>query len=143
MKIIRSLALVTAGALLAAPCFAQLDRGAITGTVTDSSNAVVPGAKIAIRNLATNVKYQSATTGAGDYNAVNLPSGSYEVTFEATGLKTLVRSNIVVVVSETVRVDASLPVGTSKDTVTVTSEASPLQTDSPVVGVVLQNRVVN
>jgi hypothetical protein len=64
MKIIRSLALVTAGALLAAPCFAQLDRGAITGTVTDSSNAVVPGAKIAIRNLATNVKYQSATTGA-------------------------------------------------------------------------------
>ena len=93
MKIFRSLALV--GALLAAPCFAQLDRGAITGTVTDSSGAVVPGAKIAIRNLATNVKYQSATTGSGDYNAVNLPAGSYEVTFEANGLKTLVRSNIV------------------------------------------------
>ena len=141
MKIFRSLALV--GALLAAPCFAQLDRGAITGTVTDSSGAVVPGAKIAIRNLATNVKYQSATTGSGDYNAVNLPAGSYEVTFEANGLKTLVRSNIAVAVSETVRVDASLPVGASKDTVTVTSEASPLQTDSPVVGVVLQNRVVN
>src|ERR1700757_3333890 len=130
MKTFRSLALITA--LLAAPCFAQLDRGAITGTVTDSSHAVVPGARIAIRSLATSVKYQSATTGTGDYNAVNLPAGSYEVTFEATGLKTLVRSNIVVAVSETVRVDASLPVGTSKDTVTVTTEASPLQTDSPV-----------
>src|SRR5260370_23096957 len=94
MKILRSLALV--GALLVAPCCAQLERGAITGTVTDSCGAVVPGAKIAIRNLATNVKYQSATTGAGDYNAVNLPAGSYEVTFEANGLKTLVRSNIVV-----------------------------------------------
>src|SRR5260370_21153262 len=107
MKIFRSLAVV--GALLGATCFAQLDRGAITGTVTDSSGAVVPGAKIAIRNLATNVKYQSATTGAGDYNAVNLPAGSYEVTFEANGLKTLVRSNIVAAVSETALVDACLP----------------------------------
>src|SRR5260370_13888150 len=133
MKILRSLALV--GALLVGPCFAQVERGAITGAVTDASGAVVPGAKIAIRNLATNVKYQSATTGAGDYNAVNLPAGSYEVTFEANGLKTLVRSNIVVAVSETVRVDARLPAGASKDTVTVTSEASPLQTDHPLVAV--------
>jgi hypothetical protein len=93
--------------VLALPCFAQLDRGAITGTVTDPSGAVVPGAKIAIRNQGTNVKYESATTGAGDYNAVNLPAGSYELTFAASGLKTLVRSNIVVAVSETVRVDAN------------------------------------
>src|SRR5260370_16254311 len=74
MTFIRSLALVIAGALL---CSAQLDRGAITGTVTDSSGAVVPGAKIAIRNVGTNVKYQPATTGTGDSNPRNLPPRPY------------------------------------------------------------------
>ncbi len=127
----------------AALCFGQLDRGTITGTVTDSSGGVVPGAKITIRNKGTNATYESKTTGSGDYTAVNLPAGIYDVTFAASGLKTLVRSDISVAVSETFRVDAVLPVGQPKETVTVTADAPPLQTDSPVVGVVLQNRIVN
>src|SRR6202043_188067 len=86
--------------------------------------------------------YQTVTTGAGDYTAVNLPSRTYELTFRTPGLKKLVRSNVVVAVSETIRVDASLQVGEANDTVTVTADAEVLQTDSPVVGQVLQNRQV-
>jgi Carboxypeptidase regulatory-like domain/TonB dependent receptor len=134
---------LTALLLFSTVIFAQLDRGTITGTVTDPSGAIVPGTRITIKNTATNATWQSATTSAGDYTAVNLPAGKYELTFEATGLKKLVRPNIVVAVSEVVRVDASLQVGESKDSVTVFGEAAVLQTDSPVTGVVLQNREVN
>src|ERR1035438_4497143 len=134
---------VAAMLLFSTVTLAQLDRGTITGTVTDPSGAIVPGTRITIKNVATNATWQSAATSAGDYTAVNLPAGKYELTFEAPGLKRLVRQNIVVAVSEVVRVDASLQVGESKDTVTVFGEAAVLQTDSPVVGVVLQNREVN
>jgi hypothetical protein len=137
---IRLAALAT---LLSLSVIAQLDRGTITGTVTDASGAVVPNTRITIKNVATNAVYQTITTGAGDYTAVNLPSGTYELTFEAPGLQKLVRPNIVVAVSETLRVDASLQVGESRNTVTVTAESEILQTDSPVVGQVLQNRQVN
>ncbi len=129
--------------LLSGLCFAQLDRGTITGTIKDATGAVIPGAKITTRNDATNTTYQTVTTGAGDYTAVNIPAGLYTLKIEAPGLKTLVRSNVAVAVSETARIDASLEVGQSKDTVTVAAEASALQTDSPVTGVVLQNREVN
>jgi hypothetical protein len=122
---------------------AQLDRGTITGTVTDASGAVVPGSKITIKNRATNATYQTVSTGAGDYTAANLPSGAYDLTFEATGLQHLVRSNVVVSVSETIRIDVSLEVGGSTETITVTTNATPLQTDSAVVGQVVQNRQVN
>ena len=66
--------------VLSLPCFGQLDRGTITGTVTDSSGAAIPGAKITIRNKGTNATYESKTTGTGDYSAVNLPAGIYDVT---------------------------------------------------------------
>ncbi len=129
--------------LLSTVCLAQLDRGTITGTVTDASGAVIPNTKITVKNEATNATYKTASTGAGDYTVFNLPSGLYDLTFEATGLKTLVRSKILVAVSETIRVDASLQVGQANDTITVAADAVALQTDSPVVGVVLQNRSVN
>ena len=130
-------------ALFSLSCFGQLDRGTITGTVTDASGAVIANTKITIKNNATNSTYQTVTTGAGDYTAVNLPSGTYELSFEAPGLKKLVRTNVVVAVSETIRVDASLQVGEAKDTVTVTADTRALQTDSAVVGQALQNRQVN
>jgi len=113
--------------LLSALSYGQLDRGTITGTVKDVSGAVVPNTHITIKNTATNATYNTATTGAGDYTAVNLPSGTYQLTFDAPGLKKLVRSNVVVAVSETIRVDASLQVGESRDTVTVTADAEVLQ----------------
>jgi hypothetical protein len=129
--------------LLSSTCLAQLDRGTITGIVTDASGAVLVHTKITIKNKATNATYQTATTTAGDYTAVNLPAGVYDMTFEATGLKKLVRSDVVVAVSETIRVNVSLEVGESKDTITVTAATETLQTDSAVVGQEVQNRQIN
>ncbi len=128
--------------LVAGQCLAQLDRGTITGIVTDSSGGVVPGARITIKNRGTAATYRTVSTSAGEFTAVNLPSGIYEITFEANGPKRLVRSNVAVVVSEVTRLDASLQVGDTKETVEVTADASLLQTDSAVTGQVIRNRDV-
>ncbi len=135
--------LLTLFVLSSIPCAAQLDRGTITGTVTDTSGAVIPNVKITIRDVATNARYTSATTGSGDYTVPNLPAGRYEITYEAAGLRKLVRSNIVITVSETTRLDVALQVGQSTDTITVNAESGVLQTDSAVAGQMIQNRQLN
>jgi Carboxypeptidase regulatory-like domain/TonB dependent receptor len=137
------LAFLLTGLFLALPGVAQLDRGTITGTITDATGAVIPGAKITIKNQATNTAWETVSTGSGDYTAPNLPSGVYSMTIASPGLKTLVRSNVVVTVSETARVDASLQIGSATDTITVAADAEKLQTDNGVTGVALQNRQVN
>jgi hypothetical protein len=93
--------------------------------------------KITLRNLGTKATDQSATTGSEDYSQSTLPASTCELKFEASGLKTL--ANILVAVSETVRVGAALPVSESKESITVSEKPADLQTDNPVVGVVLQN----
>src|SRR5580693_6489148 len=129
--------------LLSTSGLAQLDRGTITGTVTDASGALVPNTKITIKNVATNATYKTATTKAGDYTGANLPAGAYDLTFEAVGMKNLVRSNVVVAVSETVRLDVSLQVGESKETITVKGAEGGLQPDSAVVVHEVRNREIN
>ncbi len=128
--------------LLAAVGFAQLDRGTITGTVTDSSGARIPAVRITARNNATNTTYEAATTSAGEYTVVSLPSGNYDVTFEASGLKKMVRSNVSLAVAQVVRLDTVLQVGDVKETVEVTGQQGALQTENAVTGQVIQNREV-
>ena len=60
--------------LLVLPAAAQLDRGAITGTITDASGAAVPDAKITVRSSGTNARQQTDSTVSGQYTAPNLPS---------------------------------------------------------------------
>ena len=61
------------------PVAAQLDRGAITGTVTDPSGAAVPGVHVLVRNTATSLKFETTTTQAGQYTQSGLPVGDYEL----------------------------------------------------------------
>ena len=60
--------------------FAQSDRGSITGTIVDSSGALIPGAKITLTNSATGFKSDSVSTGTGNYTLAGLPAGSYSLT---------------------------------------------------------------
>src|SRR5262249_21763979 len=65
--------------------FGQSERASISGTVTDSSGAVVPGAKVVVTNPATNATLTTMTTESGDYTAPNLSAGSYTVRVEHAG----------------------------------------------------------
>src|SRR5580698_6711811 len=110
--------------------FAQGDRGAITGTGTDPTGAVVPNAAIQVTNSDTAAQYQVASTNTGNYTLASLPAGTYVLTVESPGFKKYERPGLVVQVAETERVDAVLQVGASTDTITVSTEAPLLKTES-------------
>src|SRR6266542_2507126 len=119
---------------------AQLDRGSLTGTVTDPTGAVIPDVKVSARNTATNAVYETRSEPAGQYTMPNLPVGGYEVTFEAPAFKKLVRSGIALGVAEVLRIDAMLEVGSLSESVQITAEAPRLTSDTPMTGTSLTSR---
>ena len=125
----RSLAIVVWVILSGAAAFAQSDRGTITGTISDPAGAVVAGAAIEARNVATGAVYPAASSSTGNYTIAQLPAGNYVLNVTVTGFKKFVRQNLVVEVAETVRVDAVLEVGTSSESVTITEAAPLLKTE--------------
>src|SRR4051812_47640768 len=94
---VRSTCVKTLIALLcvcfATSAWAQTDRGAIRGTVFDSSGGVIPGAAISVTNAATGVTLETISTDTGTYNVPALPSGVYNVKVQLQGFKTLLRPN--------------------------------------------------
>jgi hypothetical protein len=111
-------------------CFAQLDRGSISGIVTDPSGSVVSGAKVTATNIAMGTQNATVTTGSGDYTIPALPAGNYSLTVIAGGFRTMVRNGITVSVGQTATLDLKLSVGQETQSVTVTADAPLLQTDS-------------
>jgi outer membrane receptor protein involved in Fe transport len=108
--------------------------GAISGTVNDSSTAVLPGATVVITNLATNVSKTLTTNAAGVYNATNLISGVYKVEASLSGFKTAVVSGVTLEVNANQKVDLTLEVGQATETVDVTAAAPLLQTEQTNLG---------
>ena len=121
------------------PAFCQLDRGTLTGAVTDPSAGAIPAAQVTVRNTATNATYKTETTASGQYVMPNLPIGSYEVTVEVKGFRKFVRTGIDLRATDVVRVDARMEVGSVVETVEVTAQTLRIQTDSPQVGTSLTN----
>src|ERR1035438_209906 len=104
--------------------------GTILGTVTDSSGAIVAGAKVTVTNISTNVAFQTSTSSAGDFNAPSLNPGTYKVTVAATGFERSVTNGITLTVNQKVRIDAALKPGAVSETMQVTAQALTLDTDS-------------
>src|SRR5215467_4163521 len=115
---------------LSATCtvLGQGNLGAITGTVQDSSGAVVPDLPLTITNVETGVKWTATTSSAGYYR-VAVPPGTYRLEAQKQGFKTEVVDKIVVPVAQVVTVDLTLRVGNQTETVQVTSQ-TPLLTPS-------------
>src|SRR2546422_9470366 len=110
--------------------FAQTDRGTITGTVTDSSGAVIAGVKVTVTNAATGVSFETATSQAGLYTIPQVKAGTYRGTFVQTGFKKSVSGGVIVPLGETVRADASLQGGEVFQTSESTAEAPLLKTNT-------------
>ena len=118
-----------AGLLFGQPTFAQGLFGTISGTVTDSSAAVVPGATVKVTNINTRVTTALATNAAGLYVASSLNPGVYEVQAEAAGFKTAVASGNTLQVGVNLRVNLTLEVGQTSETVSVVAETPLLKTE--------------
>src|SRR4030042_7124461 len=102
----------------------------MTGTVTDPTGGVLPGASGTVTNTGTNSKAHAVTDAAGNFRFVNLVPASYQVDVEMAGFKHSTRGNIRVQVQATVRVDVALEGGEITETVEVSAEAKLLQTES-------------
>ncbi|MBI3683429.1 MAG: TonB-dependent receptor [Acidobacteria bacterium] len=126
---------------LAAPLVqAQAVKGTLLGTVTDSTAAVVPGAKVSITEVNTGIGRAVEANQNGYYVFANLESGVYRVQVEHTGFKTAVRDRVEVLVNTTIRVDVELQPGTVSETVDVQAEAAVLQTDRSDTGRKIETR---
>jgi hypothetical protein len=121
----------------------QTFRGTILGSVTDPSGAVVAGATVKVRNLATGLERATATSADGSYNVPELPIGTYSVTITQTGFKTFVATTVAVDVATERRVDASLKTGEVATRVEVSAEELPLvETTSNTLGGVINSETV-
>jgi Carboxypeptidase regulatory-like domain len=124
-------------------CLAQLDRGTISGVVTDPSGSAIAGTRITVTNTAMGVQNSTVTTQSGSYTVPELAAGDYSVTAVATGFNQLIRNGVTVSVGETATVDLKLVVGQTTTSVTVTANAPLLQTDSAQNNVEVTTRDLN
>ena len=123
--------------------FAQVDEGAITGTILDSSGAAVPNASVTLLNNEQGITLETKSNSAGAYTFSPVRIGTYQVTATATGFTTTTQKNLVVNVGSQVEANITLGTGASSTTVTVTEAPPQLQTEDSSVGQVMTERSIN
>src|SRR6266852_2117720 len=126
--------------LASLPLRAQSTYGTISGSVVDSSGAAIADAQVTLTNLGTSEKRTQSTGSDGLYSFVNLFPGRYRVDAEKTGFKRTSRTDIVVEVQQTSRIDLTVQVGEVTQTVEVTGETPLLQPETSSLGQVVDQR---
>jgi hypothetical protein len=121
----------------------QVDQGAITGTVTDNTGAIVPGAQVTLTATDTGFTLQEKSNGSGNYTFSPIKIGNYTVSASASGFQTTSRQNVHVDVQQRLQVNLALTPGQVSQTVTVTGAVALLQTQSSAVGQVVDTKTIN
>src|SRR5450432_1465744 len=101
-----------------------LERGAIRGTVSDTSHSAIPGAKLTLTNSSTGFRREFSTQEDGAYDFESVPPGSYTLVTEAGGFAITTIQAIVVNVGASVNLDVNMPLKSAQESVTVTAEAA-------------------
>src|SRR5262249_48803463 len=121
---------VAVALLSAFSVFAQTNRGAITGTVSDQSQSLVPGATITITNVGTNESRKVSTGATGAYTIPDLDPVTYRVEVEMAGVKKSVVENVKVDTGSTATVNVTLQAGAVDTQVTVAAEVAMINVDN-------------
>lgn len=129
---------------IAVPVAAQDLNGSISGTVTDASRAVIPGAEVTIANPSTNtIAYRGKTNEAGVFLAPALSVGQYDISIAAKGFKTQKLTGITLQINQRARADAMLEPGELTETITVSAEAGgQVEAESSSVGAIINTSQV-
>jgi hypothetical protein len=129
--------------LCAAVCaLSQVNNASLSGLVSDSSQAVISGVSVTVKNKSTNVSRRVKTDGTGYYSFATLPVGEYEVTAEQTGFQTAVEE-VTLQTAQKARRDFTLAVGQVGTTVEVQSTAVQFSPDDATLGTVVDNSYVS
>ena len=137
--LLRQLALVLAAAAIVS---AQGNTGSILGSVTDSSSAVIPNAKMTITNKSTGVKAETTSDSAGNYLFNFLQPGVYRVDAEVSGFKRFQRDNISLEMTRQLRIDVAMETGQLTESVSVTAQTPLLETETGSLSTTIENRQV-
>ena len=141
--VVFAIALAIMGLMLLAPRTASAQASAgITGTISDTSGAVVPDAKVTATQVATSVASHTVSSSAGTYSFKGLTPGKYTVTVEASGFKKAVQADVTVEVSTTATIDVTVSAGAANETVQVTADQIALNTTQPELGSTIEPVVV-
>ncbi len=124
-------------ALLSASLYSQQVNGTLTGTITDASGSLLPGASVRVQSKDTNASRETVTDGSGNYTIPFLPAGAYTVSVSAKGFQTQNVAALTLQVQQTLRQDFQLKVGDVSESISVDAAAASLQTDNAVVGSVI------
>jgi Carboxypeptidase regulatory-like domain len=122
--------------------WAQSDRGAISGSILDSSGGVVVGADITVTGVDTGSVYKAVSTSTGAYHISDLVVGNYDLTVAAKGFKLSENKGLVVQINTTASLDITLQPGDMKETLTVFADAPTIQTESADIGTVVGQKQI-
>jgi hypothetical protein len=134
-----TLALVVSGA----PAYAQVDRTAITGTVTDEQGERIPQANVHATESATGLQRETLTTSQGTYELPGLPPGLYSIQFFRTGFSTLNAERVELVVGQTRTLNARLEVAHGRQQTTVTEPLIQLDKVDATIGTAIERAQVS
>jgi hypothetical protein len=116
---------------------AQNPTGGVSGTVKDSSGAVVPAAAVQAVDLETKIVYKTVSAHDGNYNLPVLPLGKYSIQVTANGFKVQERTGITILVDQQAQIDFALQNGSTSETVSVSADAAQTETESHSIGTVV------
>ena len=122
---------------------AQGSSAGVNGVVTDSGGAVVAGAKVTLKNIATNVERDTVSNGTGDYFFTEVPPARYSLTITATGFNSETFAGFDVGVAQVVTLNAVLKVGNVQQSVTVEATNTEVESSTAQLGSVIGTRAVN
>src|SRR5215813_10217285 len=120
--------------LVSVTVFAQGERGALNGIVTDQNGAVVANAEVLATNIGTNIETKTTTTDAGVYRLSSLPAGKYKIAVKAQGFQTAILNEVNLFVAQTLTVDIKLTAGQVSEQMTITGTAPLLETGTSEIG---------
>src|SRR5262245_30988927 len=104
--------------------FGQTVLATVTGTISDTTGAVIANAPVTLKNVDTGQVYTAASSDTGNFTVSQLPIGDYDLTVTSSGFKNYTHSKFHLAAGQTMREDVSMQLGQATESVTVTTEAS-------------------
>jgi len=128
--------------LFSSHLFGQGSNASLTGLIQDSAKAFVPDVRILAINIDTNQKFETKTNKDGSYSIPSLPVGPYQMQIEKVGFRTILKEGLFLHTQDVLQINFQMAVGSTSETITVSSESVNINTSDATVGTVIDRQFV-
>ncbi|MBZ5664188.1 MAG: TonB-dependent receptor [Acidobacteriia bacterium] len=122
--------------------FGQSTSATITGRITDPTKAVLPGVKVMVVNVLTNVRQETSTDQTGNYTVPSLPPGTYQIEVQRAGFKTILKPGVVLHVQDVAAINFEMAIGSISESITVQAGGLVVNTTDASVSAVIDRKFV-